>query len=137
VNEIKQAMQAAAALVGASSGLPGIQVSRKALPIRKHAISAPGLIFTTSLVYDGAGRCIEVVKVLRGKLPDAAWRFYLVAQIEVSKDDQKRGVPLSNPIPAKTIEAAFGKWDAVFKACCDELERKLAEKTDAVDHPKP
>ena len=124
MNEIKEAMRNAAALIGATNG---IKVSRKVLPIRKHVIQGNDLTFTTRLIYDGAGRCIEEVRVLSGTMPPEAPRFYLVAQIEFSRGDAKRAVSLSNPIPAKTITEAFGRWQSVFEACCAELEAKVNE----------
>ncbi len=130
MNEIKEAMRNAAGLIGAVNGHQ-IVVSRKALPIRKHAIQARSLIYSTRLMYDGAGRCIEEVQLVAGKLPDGAARFYLIAQIEVTAGERKASHPLNNPIPAKNLREAFERWDSVFRACCEELERKA----NGIDNP--
>ena len=132
------AIKLAAAVVGtAITGKVPIQVSRKILPMRAPYAQAEGLKFTTRLVYDDQGRCVEEVRVLAGRIPDGAPRYFINAQIEISQGDRKVAKQISNPIPASSLQEAFDKHDAIFHECVQKFQEinDAAEKAACTEQP--
>lgn len=131
----KDSMKLAAAVIGtAITGRPPVMVSRKVLPIRRNYPIAEGLMFTSRMVFDGAGRRIEELHVISGRIPPNACRFFFAGQIEVEQDGKKVTIPIPNryvlepvPIPARNAIEAFQNYDSVLKALADELQKKLDE----------
>lgn len=132
---LQDSMKLAAAVVGtAVTGRPPIQVSRKVLPIRANYPRAEGLMFTSRFIYDGAGRRIEELCILSGRIPPGGTCFYFAGQLEVEQDGRKIMLPIPNrfmlepvPIMARTKLEAFKEYDNVLKALAAELQKKLDE----------
>jgi hypothetical protein len=151
---IKDSMKLAAAVVGTTiTGRPPIQVSRKVLPIRANYPRAEGLMFTTRFIFDGAGRRIEELHILSGRMPPGTTRFYFAGQIEFTLGDKTLTVKFPNngtvelkqgtvsrfiesprewliqpaPIMARNAIEAFREYDNVLNALAAELQKKLDE----------
>lgn len=142
---VKDGMKLAAAAIGtAVTGRPVVHVSRKVLPMRAEFKHLEALKFTTRLVYDQQGRCVEEVKVLAGRLPPGGPRFFLCCNVEISIGNHKRRIQLGNAIQAANLDEAFRNFDSTFKAACDEAQKNadaevdkfMAEKA-AAEKPHP
>ena len=150
---LKDSIKLAAAVVGTAITGRQINVSRKVLPIRANYPKAEGLMFTTRFIFDGAGRRIEELHVISGRLPPGATRFYFAGQIEFTLGDKSLVLKFPNngtvelrqngssrfipcpqewliqpaPIPALNALQAFQEYDKVLKMLADELQTKLDE----------
>jgi len=135
---MKDSIKLAAAVIGtATTGKAPIVVSKKILPMRAPYAQAESLKYTTRLVYDDQGRCVEEVRVLAGSIPPNAPRFFINAQIEISQGERKVAKQISNPIPANSLQEAFDKHDAIVAECAQKFQElndqivREAEKNDA------
>lgn len=129
----RDGMKLAAAAIGTIiTGRPPVHVSRKILPMRGNYPQAKSLIFTSRMVYDGAGRRLEELVVLAGSMPAGTTRFFFAGQLEVERAGKKIMVSIPNqynpepiPIPAKSLHEAFAKYDQILHAIAGDLQEKL------------
>ena len=137
-------MKLAAAAIGSTiTGRPLYQVSQKVTPLRANWPQGPGLRFTARVVHDGAGRQIEELVILAGRIPTTATRFYWRGTLEVQIGDRKENIVIPNPIApdpwpicAKNLEEAFKMYDSLAKTIAKELETKLnAQNVEAANGP--